>query len=178
MLIATLNVAVVMFGLFLFGQAGLSKLARPLVYQTVMQGYLKSYLNRPVSVWMVRAVGVIELDAGVALLFPQTSAMAMAVCAGLLLMYAWLMWRQLAAGQTHLRCGCGGADSDTKVSRELVVRNVLVALPFALLAFDTSGGVALPEIGVGLGLAAILIFSYQAVDGLIANRQRWQGAQV
>lgn len=175
MLQSVLGVSVAVFGLVLFVAAGFSKLARPLLYQPIMH----SYLGRPVSVWLVRLVGVVELVAGIALLLPATSTAAMWVCGVLLWCYAAMMTRQLIAGHRDMRCGCGGPASEIRVSNELVGRNIAVAMPFFTIAVSASvppPESSLIEMGLGLALAVVLVISYHSVDHLIANRQLWQGA--
>ena len=93
----------------------------------------------------------------------------------MLLAYALVMWRQTRLGRRDLRCGCSGPAAETRVSSELVVRNVVVAVPVLSLALAAplQASWALALMGMAWGLVLLLL--YVATDQIIANRQRMAG---
>ena len=173
MLTDTLAHAVALFGCALFIQAGFSKLRRPAAYEQVVSAYLR----RPVGSWPVRIIGVIEVDAALACLLPPLRPAGAAACALLLLGYAILMAREVAAGHRTLRCGCAGPASEVRVSYALVARNAVIALPLIGLAATSTPSEFMfnSALMLAMPLTAVLLLSYVTVEGLIANRQRWRG---
>ena len=162
---------ITVFTAVIFGQAGFSKLRNPRDYRDIMA----TYLNCPIAPWMVLSVGAFELVLGLAVMIPATRVWAALGCGALLLAYALFMWRQTRLGRRDLRCGCSGPAAETRVSSELVVRNVVVAVPVLSLALAAplQASWALAVMGMAWGLGLLLL--YVATDQIIANRQRMAG---
>lgn len=160
------------FLLWLFAQAAFHKFGAPQYYRRLMTRYVGGP-GGGVAVWLVAA-----LEAGIALslLLPQWRATGLAAAAGLLLVYAGLMARQVLRGESGMQCGCAGPDSQLGVSWALVIRNGICA-GLALLAMSSGGATAAGWAGVGLSLfvAVFAALVYATSEQLISNAQWMAG---
>jgi len=170
MLQALLATAFAVLASLIWAHAGGLKVARPSEYSMIAEGYL----GRPVAPVLLRLLGAIELLLAVFILLPSSRAWAAVVSASLLLCYAGVMWRQIDTLQVAMRCGCGGFASNTRVSSELVVRNLCLVLVMIYLGFPVATGHH-QVVAVGVIMGAGLYICYLAVDQLIANSQQLRG---
>lgn len=162
---------IAVFSAVVFGHAGYAKLRGPDDYRTIMA----TYLGRPVGERLVQAVGLVEMASGLMILVPMTRVWGSLGCGVLLLTYGAMMWRQTQLGRRDLRCGCSGPAADTRVSSELVARNVVVAVPVLSLALAAPLEASWPLALLGFAVGVFLLFAYLATDQIIANRQRVSG---
>lgn len=112
------------------------KLRDPLVFA----GAIENYRLLPASAvpWVARLLPLIELAAGLLLLFPDTRRAGGLLALGLLALVSAAVAINLARGQHGIECGCGGLSSQP-ISWGLVLRNgMLMAL--TLVAIEDSGG--------------------------------------
>lgn len=162
---------IAVFTAVIFAHAGFSKLRNPGDYRDIMA----TYLNRPIAPWMVLWVGAVELVLGLMVLMPAARVWAALGCGALLLAYALVMWRQTRLGRRDLRCGCSGPAAETRVSSELVARNVVVAVPVLSLALAAPLQASWVLALMGMAWGLVLLLLYVATDQIIANRQRMAG---
>lgn len=150
--------------------AGGLKLARTGDYSAIAEGYM----GWPVAPSLLRLLGCAEIVLAIGLLLPASRIWAAYGSAALFLGYALLMGRQISAQHMAMRCGCGGFGADTRVSWELVGRNL--GLVFTMLYLTVPAVVALDWVLVtGVVFGVGLYVCYLALDQLIANSQRIRG---
>jgi uncharacterized membrane protein len=170
---ALIAVGLAWFLAWLFGQAAYHKLSSPQYYQPLVKRYLPV---APASNLPVLAVGALEGCLALALLLPASRTPALAVAAGLLLVYAGLMARQVARGGAHMACGCAGPDSALQVSWALVSRNG-VCCALALLAMSSAGDASSgwTDMGLSLFVAVFAALVYLTCEQIISNAQWMAG---
>jgi len=168
MLAAVAASAVSMFIAVLFIHAGISKWLSPEAYRETVAAVLGERRAIPA----VRLIAGVEIAISVIVLLPISRGLGLIAAGALLAAYAGVMLNQLKKGNANLRCGCSGPSSDTRISSELIWRNLLLA---GCASWATTGVVLgqLEAIAVAVGLSLVLGFVYAAVDQLIQNRQRW-----
>lgn len=92
-----------------------------------------------ISPYLIRAVGILVLAAefvsGLLLLVPPARPTGAMVAVLLLLTVTGAVIVNLLRGHTDIRCGCGGIGSDQRLSRALVVRNLVLLVCATLLVF-------------------------------------------
>lgn len=153
-----------------WAHAGGLKLARPGDYNAIAEGYM----GWPVAPSLLRLLGCAELVLAIGLLLPVSRIWAAYSSAALLLGYALLMGRQLKGQHLAMRCGCGGFGAETRVSWELVARNLVLVL--TMLYLTLPGVVEFTWVFVtGVVFGVGLYVCYLALDQLIANSQRMRG---
>lgn len=120
-----------------------------------------------------RAVPVVEVLIGLALLVPGLRAWGAASAGLLLALYTGAIAINLFRGRRDIDCGCSGPGLERPLSPALLVRNgVLIVM--AVIAALPAGAVALHGFGlflIGASVAATLIL-YTATEGLLANQPR------
>jgi len=168
LLAAIVASAVSIFIAVLFAHAGISKWLSPEAYRETVA----ALLGERRAIHAVRLIASVEIAVSVIVLLPISRGLGLLAACALLATYAGVMLIQLKQGNTDLRCGCSGPSSDTRISSELVWRNLLLA-GGALWA--TTGVVPgqLEANAVAVGLSLVLGLVYAAVDQLIQNRQLW-----
>lgn len=129
-----------------FLAAGVAKLRNRRVFPGVVANYrlLPDALVGPVATVLPWA----EVLIGAALL--GGIALAAVPAAGLLLAFAVAMAVNIGRGRAHIDCGCGRSELRQPLSRNLVVRNVVLA---ALLVPALMGLPAFGSLAWGLSLA-------------------------
>ena len=160
--------AISFFMAALFAHAGTSKWRSPKAYQETVAAVLGSAR----SASGVRLIATVEIAVAALVLLPLSRGVGLLASGAILIAYAGAMGWQLRRGNVNLRCGCGGPGSDTRISPELVWRNVLLAAG----AFWAAAGVLpgrLETTAVAIGLSLVLLCVYAAIDQVIQNRQRW-----
>ena len=170
MLQALLSTGFAVLSSLILAHGGSLKVARPGEYSAIAEGYI----GRPVAPSLLRLLGCSELSLAVCLLLPASRVWAGYTSALLFVGYALAMWRQINAHQMAMRCGCGGFGADTRVSWELVARNL--GLVLAMVYLSQPSAVELDRIfATGATLGIGLYVCYLAIDQLIANSQRMRG---
>jgi hypothetical protein len=105
---------------------------------------------------------------GVALLLPQTRAVAGAGAATLLAAYAGAVLINLLRGRADIDCGCGGTAQP--LSYWLVLRNVLLGgAALLLLATPAARGLGLGDALALLPLTLLLVLAYLTAGEVIKN---------
>ena len=163
--------AIAVFACLIFFHAGFSKFRHAADYIDIMA----AYLGRPVKGWTVTAVGTSEMVLALLLLVPATASIAAMCCSFLLIMYAGFMWRQIRAGRKDLRCGCSGPAAEARIAPELVLRNLLVAVPLLGVASLSPSFNSWVVVSLGTALGLFLVLIYLSTDQIIVNRQRLVG---
>lgn len=172
MLTALFVIALSYLACVIYLQAGYGKLSEPERYSDVIAGYVR----RRVSRGLIRCLGFIEVLIAVALIVPVTRAMGALFAASVFAVYAVLMARRLREGGSSMRCGCGGAGSETRISFEIVLRNVTLVLTMLWVASAaTSASSPLAIEGTSVAFGVLLCLCYLAADQLIVNRQKIRG---
>ena len=171
MLVSVVTGAIAVFTCAIFFHAGYSKFRHSADYIDIMA----ADLGRPVKGWTVTAVGTAEMALALLLLVPATGSIAALCCSFLLVMYAGFMWRQIQVGRKDLRCGCSGPAAETRIGPELVLRNLLVAVPLVVMASLSPSLSSWIGISLGTALGLFLVLIYLSADQIIANRQRLVG---
>ena len=152
----------------LFAHAGASKWRSPEAYQETVAAVLG--LARAAG--GVRLIASVEIAVAALVLLPVSRGVGLLASGVILIAYAGAMGWQLRQGNVNLRCGCSGPASDTRISPELVWRNVsLAAGAFWATAGALPGQLETTALAMSLSLA--LLCMYAAADQLIQNRQRW-----
>lgn len=168
LLAAIVASAVSIFIAVLFAHAGISKWLSPEAYRETVA----ALLGERRAIHAVRLIASVEIAVSVIVLLPISRGLGLLAACALLATYAGVMLIQLKQGNTNLRCGCSGPSSDTRISSELIWRNLLLAGG----ALWATTGVVLGQLeatAVAAGLSLVLGFVYAAVDQLIQNRQLW-----
>ncbi len=160
--------AVSMFITVLFVHAGISKWLSPEAYRETVA----AVLGERRAIHAVRLIASVEIGVSAIVLLPVSRGVGLIAACALLAAYAGVMLIQLKQGNTNLRCGCSGPSSDTRISSELIWRNLLLA---GCALWATTGVVLgqLEATAVAVGLSLALGFVYASFDQLIQNRQRW-----
>lgn len=94
-------------------------------------GLISSHLIRHVGILILAA----EFAGGSLLLWPPTRAAGAMVAVLLLVIVTGAVIVNLRRGRADIRCGCGGIGSDQRLSRALVVRNLVLLACASLLQF-------------------------------------------
>jgi uncharacterized membrane protein YphA (DoxX/SURF4 family) len=104
---------------------GWQKLRDIEIFAAAMENYrlLPYSLIHPVS----RVLPMVEIVAGVALLFPDSCVVGAALAAVILLVVTAAVAINLARGIRDIDCGCGGSSNQT-ISWALVARNLVLVL--------------------------------------------------
>ena len=152
----------------IFTHAGISKLR----HRELMAGIVANYrlLPEPLVVPVARALPVVELTLGLALL-AGGQRVAVLPAALLLLLFAAAMAINVRRGRTHIDCGCGRSQLRQTVSWPLVWRNLVLAalvLPRLLPAPGTSG-LDLATAIVGGASLFLMILLFNAIGSLAAS---------
>ena len=160
--------AVSMFIAGLFVHAGISKWLSPEAYRETVA----AVLGERRAIHAVRLIASVEIGVSAIVLLPVSRGVGLIAACALLAAYAGVMLIQLKQGNTNLRCGCSGPSSDTRISSELIWRNLLLA---GCALWATTGVVPrqFEATAVAVGLSLVLGFVYASFDQLIQNRQRW-----
>jgi hypothetical protein len=122
---------------------------------------------------VARALPLLELGAGLALIVAPDSAAGALLVIGLLVLVTAAVVINLLRGRADVGCGCGGIEDEQRLSWALVARNAVMML-LALLALvpPTSRELLwLDYLTVG-GAAVALYGIYVASSQLIANAPR------
>jgi hypothetical protein len=152
----------------LFAAAAVHKIRDGARFRATVVEYrlLPPVLALPASV----AIVVAELAVATLLALPATRGIGYAGVAGLASIYAIAIGVNLRRGRRDLDCGCLGAGGREAISWWLVGRNlVLVALALAGSAPAAERALGWVDGVTGVGLLAVAIFGWVAVDGLVAN---------
>jgi uncharacterized membrane protein YphA (DoxX/SURF4 family) len=153
---------------YLFVVGGWQKLADTAYFQQVITDY--QVVPASWSPWVARALPIVEICAGLALLIPMLQRSALAAVALLLAGYTVAMALNIARGRRDLDCGCAGPGQEQTVGGWLLGRN-LVLISLALLS-----GPALQQLSLGwsgwslvlIGATALALF-YHVFNQLVAN---------
>jgi uncharacterized membrane protein YphA (DoxX/SURF4 family) len=123
-----------------------------------------------VSMIVAGSLTVLELLAGLALLFPGYAPMGAIVSAGLLLVYGAAMGVNLLRGRRHIDCGCAGPALRQSLSYSLVSRNIVLAGAslVCLASFDLRSLVWLDYLTILAATLALAVL-YSAFNRLVAH---------
>ena len=153
---------------YLFVAGGWQKLADTAYFHGVITEY--RILPASWSPWVARALPVVEIAAGLALLIPAFRLPALISVALLLAGYTFAMGLNIARGRRDLDCGCAGPGQEQTISGWLLGRN-LVLISLALLAASALQQFSLGWQGWSLALlgTTVLALLYHTFNQLIAN---------
>lgn len=152
----------------LFAAACAHKLHDPRAFRRTLAAY--RVLPRP----LVTSVGalVIAIEGGVAVAFwvPGCEAVAAAVGAAMLLVYAAAIGMNLARGRRDLDCGCSFGRRGQPISPALVARNAVLAGACALAARPLArSSLSSGEVAVALATAVGLMLAHRVFETLQSN---------
>jgi Methylamine utilisation protein MauE len=140
---------------------------------TLFGGIVEQYRVAPR--WLARLAARIlpplELVVAVCLVLPATSRVGATLGMGLLALFTVAIAINVARGRVSIDCGCGGANGQ-KLSRALVVRNLIMMLGLALAWAAPDRGFIDAATAIGImGLAVTLTVLYFAANQLMTNFQ-------
>jgi len=168
MIIETYYTIVTLFFSYLFLISGVQKIQDNLRFQGVVTNY--KVLPETLSPWVARALPVLEIVCGLALLVPGIQNIALSGVLILLLAYTFGIGINLYRGRTHIDCGCGAASKPQLLNKGLLLRNGLLALVvLAALPIENTLPMAWLPWLVSLFATVFLSLSYHVFNQLIAN---------
>lgn len=149
-----------------FARAAMHKASDFAMFAHTMNGYgiLPETALRPTAF----ALAALEAAIVLGLIVPETRSFAAAAALLLLVVYAAVIALNLARGNDHIDCGCGGAGQG--LSWYLVLRNAMLA-GVCLVAMATPLPLEMTLVGWASAAAAILSFLllFAGVEKLIDN---------
>jgi hypothetical protein len=153
---------------YLFVVSGWQKLADLAYFQDVITEY--NILPASWSPWLARALPIVEIGAGLALLIPAFQLPALVTVTLLLAGYTFAMALNITRGRRDLDCGCAGPGQEQTISGWLLGRN-LVLISLALLAAPALQQYSLGWTGWAVALlgTTVLALLYHIFNQLIAN---------
>jgi uncharacterized membrane protein YphA (DoxX/SURF4 family) len=153
---------------YLFLVGGWQKRADTAYFQQVITDY--RLLPASWSPLLARAIPIVEICAGLALLIPALQLIALAAVATLLAVYTLAIALNIARGRRDLDCGCAGPGQEQTISGWLLGRN-LVLISLALLSVPALQQLSMDWLGWSLALlgATLLALFYHVFNQLIAN---------
>ncbi|EKE74402.1 MauE/DoxX family redox-associated membrane protein [Celeribacter baekdonensis] len=161
----------------LLGMAGATSIAlifaraafHKLTEFTEFTGFVADYRILPAALVGPAAAALVLTEVAVVIgtVTPGVMAPALALGAGLFLLYALAMGINVLRGRTTVECGCGGAAQP--LGAPLVLRNIVLAVIAGLSAVapvaSRAPGAALAAIAVG----AMLTLTFLIVDRILSN---------
>jgi hypothetical protein len=148
--------AVRAFLVFLFGISGTQKRFSQVRFREIVTAYA---VVEPRFVGLLAAmITVLELAVAIFLTVGPYVRAASAGALLLLLLFATAMTTNLIRGRQWIDCGCFGATS-TRISWNLVIRNIALAALAAPILFSNSGSIAEPlraSLSTLCGMAGVL----------------------
>jgi uncharacterized membrane protein YphA (DoxX/SURF4 family) len=157
------TVALLLAGIFL--PSALSKLRAIDELEGIVADYrlLPEPLVRPVA----RALPIVEIAAGLLLLWPGTRAAGAILAIALLLLFVAAMAINLARGRREIDCGCFLGRQKERIGWRLVARNLLlVALAAPLALVEPAAAPGLLDVLTVLFAAGSLLALYAAFSRL------------
>jgi uncharacterized membrane protein YphA (DoxX/SURF4 family) len=153
---------------YLFLVGGWQKRADTAYFQQVITDY--RLLPASWSPLLARAIPIVEICAGLALLIPALQLIALATVATLLAVYTLAIALNIARGRRDLDCGCAGPGQEQTISGWLLGRN-LILISLALLSVPALQQLSMDWLGWSLALlgATLLALFYHVFNQLIAN---------
>ncbi|MDJ0852716.1 MAG: MauE/DoxX family redox-associated membrane protein [Myxococcota bacterium] len=148
--------------------AALHKLRHPRAFQRALDDYrlLPAALVGPVG----RALGWVELAAGLGVLAPPARTAGALLAAALFALYGGAIAVNLARGRRRIDCGCGGPGARRELSEGLVLRNAGLVLAALLAALpETPRAWLWLDTVTALGGATVLVLLYVTLDGVLAR---------
>ena len=168
MLITLPTTMLYLFLSYLFVVGGCQKLADSRYFQQVVSDY--QILPERWSSPLARALPLLEVCAGLAVLVPPARATALLLIAALLAGYSAAIAINVYRGRTDLDCGCSGPGQEQTISHWLLGRN-LALIALAIVASIAPQPALFSPLGWGLALlgAALAALFYHVANQLIAN---------
>jgi len=168
MIIETFYTVVSLFFSYLFLVSGVQKTQDNLRFQGLVTNY--KVLPETLSPWVARALPVLEMACGIALLVPGIQNIALAGVLMLLLAYTFGIGLNIYRGRTHIDCGCGAASKPQRLNKGLLLRNsLLVLVVLVALPIESTLAIAWLPWLVSLFATVFLSLSYHVFNQLIAN---------
>lgn len=166
---ATLGILARVLGVLLYGTAAWSKFLHFDEFVSIVVRYTLAPWR--LARLMAALVLAVEVATVLLLVVPATGRIGAALAIALLLFFAGAMVVALARGEKDLDCGCMSSALRQRVGAVLVLRNVVVALPFLPLLLLPQGA-ALSALAVLDGVAAgiVLFLLYLGFGALLAAR--------
>jgi hypothetical protein len=154
----------------LFASAALAKLRDRERFAAIVDAYqvLPPGLARMTAVLLP----FIELAAALGLFVTQVRPLGIAVCAGLLFIYASAIALNLARGRRDIDCGCEGFGRRRPIAGWMLVRNaLLIAIAAVVVAPPAPRALQLTDVLTIMGGLAAFVLIYVAADELFAPRR-------
>lgn len=147
--------------------SALQKLRDPVVFAAAVENY--RLLPDALVPIVARGLPLLELAAGVLLLFPETCILGGYLTLALLAAVTSAVAINLNRGNTNIDCGCGGLSSQP-LSWVLVARNVML-MALVGLAMHESGGRDLvwADYFTAAGAVLAMVGLYAAANQLMTN---------
>jgi hypothetical protein len=171
-----ITLAATLLTAWIFINTAVHKLANPTYISSVITKQMP-WMNERFSYYFGIVLGVVELAVAIAILVPAARLDAALLAFSLHSLYALMMLVQLLRGRTDLDCGCAGPARRQKISRRLVLRNVILMLISGIVVYQSIAADPGLLPGQGLWMIAIpfAIFSiliYVSSEQLMSNRQK------
>jgi uncharacterized membrane protein YphA (DoxX/SURF4 family) len=153
---------------YLFVVGGWQKLADTAYFRDVITEY--RIVPASWSPAVARALPIVEISVGLALLIPALQLPALGAVAVMLAGYTFAMALNITRGRRDLDCGCAGPGQEQTISGWLLGRN-LALISLALLSGSALQQHSLGWSGWSLALlgTAVLALLYHTFNQLIAN---------
>jgi hypothetical protein len=140
---------------------------------TVFGGIVEQYHVAPrwLAQLAARILPPLESVVAVCLVLPATSRVGATLGMGLLALFTVAIAINVARGRVSIDCGCGGANGQ-KLSRALVVRNLIMMLGLALAWAAPNWELVDAATAIGImGASVTLIVLYFVANQLMTNFQ-------
>jgi len=169
-----------LFLMWVFAQAGLHKVksANGLYYANLIAQYLnlEAYTDHNIQAKsqlkiLAKGIGIIEVTVALALVIPNSRAVAAVLAIVLLLSYLLLMLFQIVQGKKNLDCGCMGPAGQTNISGSLLLRNAIFTV-FACLCLTPGNSFFTSAMVMTIIISLVMILLNLTFEQLIVNAQR------
>ena len=156
---------------YVFVDVGQHKLRHQPHYSAVIEAY--RILPRALSKYAAVLIGALEVAVGIAVLVPQSHAVAVNAMLVLLSLYVVAIAVNLARGRTDIDCGCGGPMSRQSISGWLLPRNsALIAIALLAIFEVTPRVINWLDWTVAILAAAAGTIVYNTINLLLSNKSR------
>jgi hypothetical protein len=161
-----------LFLFWLFAMAGVRKFTSLPYFSGLLTAYLGDRVTASLAKILTLVIATTEAGVALLILFPVSRIGGAVGVITLLLLYAGLMAWQIGRGRSALKCGCAGPGSDTRISMELVYRN-LICIALACIPLVAPGGLqaSMVEWLASVAITLFMIITYLCCEQLVTNRQ-------
>ena len=169
-----------LFLMWIFAQAGLHKVqsANGLYYANLIAQYLnlETYVDHNSQAksqlkLLAKVIGIIEITLALALVIPNSRAVAAMLAIVVLMSYLLLMAFQIVQGKKDLDCGCMGPAGQTTISGSLLLRNGLFTV-LAYLSLAPGNNFFTSAMAMTIIISLVMILINLTFEQLIVNAQR------